>query len=336
MLGLCRALLRNPTEAEDAAQATFLAAFRSLLKGTVPRESGAWIATIARHECWNRVRSRMREPLPTSETEHVAGGEDPLALAISNEDVGAFWEAFRGLARPQQRAFLLREFGGLSYDELALALGVSGPAVESLLFRARRTLRTSLATVAALPLALRDLLAQFGTGAAATSVAVKTATVTVGVALVAATATGLQAPHRYAHAHAIGSAAAAAPVRVSQARRADVREPAAAASAVFVSARVDRHPRRPAPITVPVPASAVSQATAPVEAEGDQPAAVASPQTPESAATPAVRVEAAAPETGSGDQSSQSQDGANQPANDGGGDHSGDGGSSASSGEGGG
>ncbi|HJX46566.1 MAG TPA: sigma-70 family RNA polymerase sigma factor, partial [Gaiellaceae bacterium] len=59
--GLCRALLRDRAEAEDATQQVFLAAHRSLLNGTSPREPAAWLATIARNECWARGRARMRE-----------------------------------------------------------------------------------------------------------------------------------------------------------------------------------------------------------------------------------------------------------------------------------
>jgi RNA polymerase sigma-70 factor, ECF subfamily len=344
VLGLCRTLLRDPTEAEDALQATFLSAFRSLLKGTVPREPGAWIATIARNECWGRVRSRMREPLLTSETEDIAGGADPLSLAISNEDVGVFWDAFRELSQPQQRAFLLREFGGLSYDELALALGVSGPAVESLLFRARRGLRTSLASAVALPLGLRDLLAQFGTGAAATSVAVKTATVTVGVGSIFAATAGIHAPHHYAHA----PAAAVAPIH---ARRAVVREPAAASTSSFRSASAGRRPRRPAPASQ----GTVAVAAARVEVVYNEPARIATPRVeisnrlslpaPESAPAPPEREEAAVPEdngnkvsaeTQDGDQEQpKSGDGGGDRGGDGGRDHSGDSGSSGHSGEGG-
>ena len=195
VLGLCRTLLRNPTDAEDAHQATFLAAFCSLTKGTVPHEPGAWLTAIARNECWARVRARMREPLLAAEPDEAVDSADPLSFLIRNEDVGAFWAAFAGLPKPQQRAFLLREFRGLSYEDLALALGVSDSAVESLLFRARRGLRTAMATVAAFPLGVRELVAQLGEGTANSSVAAKAATATVGLSLFAAGTAGLEAHH---------------------------------------------------------------------------------------------------------------------------------------------
>jgi RNA polymerase sigma factor (sigma-70 family) len=142
--GLCHALLRDRAEAEDAAQQTFLSAHRALLGGTDPREPAAWLAAIARNECWARIRGRMREPLPVSELETASARHDPLEEAIRRADLAALWRAVEELPRPQRDALLLREFGGLSYEELAAALAVSGPAVESLLFRARQRLRLRL------------------------------------------------------------------------------------------------------------------------------------------------------------------------------------------------
>jgi RNA polymerase sigma factor (sigma-70 family) len=142
--GLCHALLRDRAEAEDAAQQTFLSAHRALLGGTDPREPAAWLAAIARNECWARIRGRMREPLPVSELETASARHDPLEEAIRRADLAALWRAVEELPRPQRDALLLREFGGLSYEDLAAALAVSGPAVESLLFRARQRLRLRL------------------------------------------------------------------------------------------------------------------------------------------------------------------------------------------------
>ena len=147
--GLCRGLLRDATEAEDAAQQVFLSAHRALLNGTEPHEPAAWLATIARNECWARIRARMREPLATQAVDDVAAADDPVAAAIRRADLAALWRALRALPEQQRNALLLREFGGLRYDELAAALAVSEPAVESLLFRARARLRAQLRAAAA-------------------------------------------------------------------------------------------------------------------------------------------------------------------------------------------
>ena len=157
VLGLCRVLLRNEHEAEDAAQQTFLAAYRSLLNGGEPRYPAAWLATIARNECWSIIGRRMREPLGDAEPEGSL--PDPVVAAAERADLRELWRAIGALPRQQRRAILLREFSGLSYDELAVALGVSEPAVESLLFRARRELRTRLRPVYRL---VRDRAAERG------------------------------------------------------------------------------------------------------------------------------------------------------------------------------
>ncbi len=168
VLGLCRAMLRNVHEAEDAVQQTFLAAYRSLLNGNEPRHPAAWLATIARNECLDVIRHRMREPLPDHEIESAL--PDPVASAAARADLIELWKAVRELPRQQRRALLLREFSGLSYDELAQALDVSEPAVESLLFRARshvrlrlRATRGTAASVAPLA-AIREALARVVVG----------------------------------------------------------------------------------------------------------------------------------------------------------------------------
>ena len=123
-------------------QQTFLSAYRSLLNGVEPRNPPAWLATIARNECWARIQDRKREPLAEPDPESTF--PDPVAAAAESVDLAALWQAIGELPRQQREALLLREFSGLSYDELAKALGVSKPAVESLLFRARRRLKVQL------------------------------------------------------------------------------------------------------------------------------------------------------------------------------------------------
>jgi RNA polymerase sigma-70 factor (ECF subfamily) len=156
VLGLCRLLLRDPVEAEDAAQQVFLSAHKAVSRGSPPREEQAWLAAIARNECRARIHARMREPLALPDL--PSDLPDPLAAAIRATDLEAIWAAISSLPRRQRRALVLREVGGLSYHELGQALGVSHSSVESLLFRARRHVRGLVA--AASPLALRDDLAR--------------------------------------------------------------------------------------------------------------------------------------------------------------------------------
>jgi RNA polymerase sigma factor (sigma-70 family) len=169
VLGLCRLLLRDPAEAEDAAQQTFLSAYRSLLAGNEPGHPAAWLATIARNECRGRVQQRMRQPVPEQLPEELASTlPQPLEAAVRRGELSVLFSAISGLPRRQRDALLLREFSGLSYAELAEALAVSEPAVESLLVRARRGLRARsgrfFAATSMPMLLLRDWLSRLGDG----------------------------------------------------------------------------------------------------------------------------------------------------------------------------
>jgi hypothetical protein len=110
----------------------------------------------------------------------VVGAGDPPAEALRRADVAALWRELRRLPRAQRDAFLLRELAGLRYDELAVALSVTEPAVESLLVRARSRLRAQLQrTYGSVAPAFRFLL---GNGTSA--LAAKAAAVGLGAAAV--------------------------------------------------------------------------------------------------------------------------------------------------------
>jgi RNA polymerase sigma factor (sigma-70 family) len=138
--GICRAMLRDPEEAADAAQQTFLAAHRSLLAGTTPQEPAAWLATIARNECRMRIRKRMAAPLTVALDPELDGrGDTTHQAAVERASMSELREAVADLPERQREALLLREVQGLSYDEVARTMEVSPPSVEALLWRARKT-----------------------------------------------------------------------------------------------------------------------------------------------------------------------------------------------------
>ena len=133
----------------------------------------------------------MREPLP--EAGGADDSADPVRRAIANADFDALRRALRELPRRQRRVFVLRELSGLTYAELAVALEVTEPAVESLLFRARRELRTRLGSargVITIPIGFREALS------------LKVATAAVGMALVAGGAVVLERD-RTRHEHVV-------------------------------------------------------------------------------------------------------------------------------------
>jgi RNA polymerase sigma-70 factor (ECF subfamily) len=229
--GVCRLILRDPVEAEDAAQQTFLSAYRGLLSGQEPRQASAWLGTIARNECRARLRSRSTEP---GRLVREPVGDELQHDVGRREEIHALCAALVELPPQQRDAIVLREFYGLSYAEVGAALGLTGSAVESLLFRSRKRLQEQLRPmrsalgVFTLPLTLRESLAQllpgFGGGASAGAgaaalgklssapVAAKLAAVTLGVGA-AGTVASVETAHEVRHRGTVHhGAAAVAPV----------------------------------------------------------------------------------------------------------------------------
>jgi RNA polymerase sigma-70 factor (ECF subfamily) len=145
---LCRSLLRDRGEAEDATQQVFLSAHRALLNGTVPREPLAWLLSVARNECYARFRERAARPVPAGEAADGAT-VDASAHVLRAGELATMWDEVGRMPRAQRDAFLLREIRGLSYGQLATELSLSAASVRSLLLRARSRLRNRLGDVAA-------------------------------------------------------------------------------------------------------------------------------------------------------------------------------------------
>ena len=138
ILGYCLWRLRGRDDAEEAAQTTFTRALGALRRGHRPRNERAWLVTIARNVCTTlgTAPHRAREvvgDVPETIARDTDHGLDP--------DVQA---ALAALPDGQRRALLLREWQEFSYREIATELGVSLGTVESWIFRARRSLATSL------------------------------------------------------------------------------------------------------------------------------------------------------------------------------------------------
>jgi len=141
---LCLIRLGSPEDAEDALQQTFVNALRALQAGVRPRTEAAWLLGIARNVCFERHRSSKRQALH----EFTACPADLDNLpSLSPPPADQALEICAALDRldPRQReALLLREWRGLSYREVAVALQLSQSAAEALLFRARRSLARAL------------------------------------------------------------------------------------------------------------------------------------------------------------------------------------------------
>jgi RNA polymerase sigma-70 factor (ECF subfamily) len=135
------AVMRNPTDAEDVTQTTFLNAYRSFVeKGSRPEKPQNWLIAIAHNVCRQRFRQSARRPAEVS-------FEDDIADTVADDDTPSgddIRRALSHLAFNQRAALVMRELEGRSYAEIAEILEVSTSAVETLIFRARRALREQL------------------------------------------------------------------------------------------------------------------------------------------------------------------------------------------------
>jgi RNA polymerase sigma-70 factor (ECF subfamily) len=131
---------------EDLAQETFLQVFRGLggFSPLWPARLSTWILTIASRRAIDEVRRPVRDGDSDAEPVAVERADE----RVLRGEVGAAIERALAALGPEQRAaFLLREYHGLDYADIARALGVDVGTVKSRLGRARAALRAALAEV---------------------------------------------------------------------------------------------------------------------------------------------------------------------------------------------
>ncbi len=134
------ARVRRSEDAEDALQATFLAAWMNLERLAKPERFVAWLFRIAR----NKARDQMRR----KQTRLVLLGrsEDLIApTAHDTPDVEALRELMSSLRTKTRAIVLLRVLEGWSAEEVAAAQGLSASTVRRRYAKALRLLRTKLA-----------------------------------------------------------------------------------------------------------------------------------------------------------------------------------------------
>ena len=144
IFGYCLHQLGSREEAEDAVQSTFLNAFRGLKRGVVPEMEAAWLFKIAHNVCLSRRRSSWRRGRIESPADFELVEELAPAPSRRADELIGLQDVLETMPENQRRAILLREWQGLSYHEIADELGLSQSAVETLIFRARRSLASGL------------------------------------------------------------------------------------------------------------------------------------------------------------------------------------------------
>jgi RNA polymerase sigma factor (sigma-70 family) len=153
------AVLRNPADAEDVTQTTFMNAYRAFQRGERPHKPQNWLISIAHNACRTKATRASRRP------KEIPLDDVVMQLAVPESEKPNIRELLKALGRlpfNQRAAIAMRELEGRSYQEIAETLNVSVPAVEALIVRARRTLRAQRTavrglTAVQLPRSLRSL-----------------------------------------------------------------------------------------------------------------------------------------------------------------------------------
>jgi RNA polymerase sigma-70 factor, ECF subfamily len=151
-------------EAEDIAQDVFLKAYGGLSAFRGASRFSTWLYAIASHHCLNHLASRARRPVPESSLRPPGSDADdppgPVerladeapradALLERQETVRQVQEALLRLTEDHRLILVLREIQGLSYEEIAEAVGTEVGTVRSRLHRARMALKLGLLPVLA-------------------------------------------------------------------------------------------------------------------------------------------------------------------------------------------
>ena len=144
-------LSHSQTEAEDLVQETYLRAVRSFSQLAPDSNLKAWLYTILRNTWLNQVRHDHSGPRMVDLTDEegpcaaaVTAGNDPYASYVSQAECHAVRAAVYDLPQPYREVIVLREFEGLSYQEIGVVLGIPAGTVMSRLGRARDRLRQAL------------------------------------------------------------------------------------------------------------------------------------------------------------------------------------------------
>ncbi len=147
---LAAALVGDRDEAADVVQETYIRAWNALEELREPDAVLGWLCRIARNCARDRRRGwwdRLRAPLEPAERDDPAHAEAPAPdeALLSAERAGSVRRALGRLPEKHRVVLVLREVEGMSYEEIAEALGVPVGTVESRLHRARAGLARRLA-----------------------------------------------------------------------------------------------------------------------------------------------------------------------------------------------
>jgi RNA polymerase sigma-70 factor (ECF subfamily) len=150
ILGLISRYVHDADEVQDVAQEAFIKAFRALPKFRGESAFYTWLYRIAINTAKNHLVSRSRRPpgsdVDVDDAEYYEGGgalrdiENPENALFGAELKSVVEQAIGGLPDDLRTAVTLREFDGLSYEDIADIMDCPVGTVRSRIFRAREAI----------------------------------------------------------------------------------------------------------------------------------------------------------------------------------------------------
>ena len=149
---VCRRMLMDPHDVEEAKQEVFLRVYQALGRFNGRYEVGAWIARIATNVCLDQLRAKNRRPhdfapLEALDSSLEATFDDatPEAITLQRAEGRRVKKVLAGMPPMHRAAIVLRDFEGFSYEEIAKTLGITEAQVKALLHRARQAFKRNWA-----------------------------------------------------------------------------------------------------------------------------------------------------------------------------------------------
>lgn len=147
----CLQMMKNPADAEDAAQETMLRAYRAMPRFLGRSNVATWLYRIAHNTCLDVLKRPARQREATSVEALGEAGYDPPSETqtpeeayLADADAKRLQEAIGKLPQDQQVLLSLRYSENLSYEELSRRTGIREGTVKSKLNRAKARLQTLL------------------------------------------------------------------------------------------------------------------------------------------------------------------------------------------------
>jgi RNA polymerase sigma-70 factor (ECF subfamily) len=155
----CISFVPNKEDAEDIAQEVFLEVFRSINKFKGNSKLSTWIYRIATNKCLEFIRKKntkkrfafmqtiLGNEIPIDKTNYFTEFKHPGIILENKELTATIFKAINTLPESQRIVFTLAKIDDKSYQEIVEITGKSLSSVESIMFRAKKSLKEKLASI---------------------------------------------------------------------------------------------------------------------------------------------------------------------------------------------